>query len=110
MEDYSKTPDYEELPEYLVEHYQYRLQTARQKLDRLDKFATGEFKRSKKRRPAGEPVDWDRERDKRAKLLNRWVRETNGVVAAFTDLLDDLRQDQAIIREFILTMSGKNRG
>src|SRR3954468_13255694 len=106
---FARRADYEELPPHSVAYYRDLVIVAKQQCDRLDRFLIAELARLDDDR-SGKDVDWDLERKKRAKTLGRWHRETNGVIRELTRLLHDIRDDQAILKEYVLERSGKTSG
>src|SRR5438045_3220018 len=97
--------DFNGIPEYQVGIYRDRITLARQKLERLDQFSLRELERPPVDMNA-ENIDLDLERQKRAELLNRWLRETKGVIADLVLLFRELRDDEALLEEFMLLRTG----
>jgi hypothetical protein len=98
---------YQEMPPYLLDVYRDQVTIARRKLESLDRFALAELERPCDNRDPN-AIDWNVERAASAKTLKRWLRETNGVVRELTKLLNDVREDQAILREYVLERSAKS--
>ena len=94
------------MPPYLLGPYREQIAIAKRKLERLDRFSLAEFARPADDREPNE-IDWNVERSKRAKALNRWMKETKGIMRELTKLLNDVRDDQAILNEYVLERSGK---
>jgi hypothetical protein len=67
--------DYGELPEYNVDEYADRLTVARRKFDRLCRFSLDEHEAFHSKLMK---ADWEAEKKRSAKALNRWQRETFG--------------------------------
>jgi hypothetical protein len=86
--------DIEELP-YDVEEYRDRANSASRKLDRLIAFAADEcealFDEHKGK------IGWEVERNEKIKALDRWSRDTFGVMRELLKLLHQVRGDKTLL-------------
>jgi hypothetical protein len=97
--------DYGELPGYNVDDYADRLNAARRKFDRLCKFSFDEHEASFE--DGGERIDWDLERKKKGKALDRWLKDTYAVLGELLKLFHQLRDDQEVLDIFSLEKSSR---
>ncbi|WP_342712893.1 hypothetical protein AAFG13_18215 [Bradyrhizobium sp. B124] len=104
VEDTSLTSDFGELPGYFPDDYRDRVVAARRKFDVLDRLSSAELEASFDERAV---QDWDAERAKQIKILNRWLRETKAVITELMKLFHDLRDSQSVLEEVLLEQSGK---
>jgi hypothetical protein len=88
-----------ELPLYSADIYRESIISVKRKLGRLERFSLAELERLQENN-AGHPIDWNLERRKMTKTLDRWLRQTNDVISELMKLLLDIRDDQAILEEF----------
>ena len=96
-----------ELLPYSVDYYRESITGIRKRLDRFERFALNELNHLADENDQHE-IDWDIERGKMVKKLDRWLREANGVIHELAILVQDVREDQAILKEFVLVRSGKH--
>ncbi|WP_338821869.1 hypothetical protein WDM22_33035 [Bradyrhizobium septentrionale] len=94
----------EEMPGYFPEDYHEHLVLAGRKFDNLDRLSVAELEASLDDEKVVD--DWDLERAKRAKILDRWLQETKGVISELMKLFHSLRESQSLLEEKILERAG----
>jgi hypothetical protein len=93
--------DYGEFPEYNVDEYADRLAVARRKFDRLCRFSLDEHEASSFEADE-KSIDWESEKRRRAEVLDRWRRETFGVMSELLSLLHQVRHDETVLEVYLL--------
>jgi hypothetical protein len=94
------------IPEYDAAGYGQQLITANRKFNRLCRFSIREIDAVQSETDDG-CIDWQTEMKRRSKALKRWQREITGVLRDLLKMLQDVRQDEALL-EFYLDDASDN--
>jgi hypothetical protein len=102
-DDITLISDIGELPGYNTDEYRDRVNSARRKFDRLIAFTSDEFEVSFEEHKGR--IDWEAKRNEKIKALDRWSRDTFGVIREL--LFHQLGDDKTLLEVCSLDRSTK---